>query len=184
MYALYQKQLQGSDNRYVFREQVSLFGCNSGYIPKLLKHSLDTVASEPCPWHLNVGDSMEAAGESGKTLIINLKPKNAKPNLSLYEVVDVWGYSNYGWTPIMFYLRGLLIDADPIAFDDKDFARTPEEVTDPIFSMMYLSGTILNGSIVGRWTPPGPSPTNSVLLWPKTFKYFAEEARAIMERTE
>ena len=80
-------------------------------------------------------------------------------------------------------LRGLFVDADSSAFNDKDFIRLPSEVDDPIFSMMYLAGTVLAGAMHGRWTPPGPSPTNSVLLWPDTFNYFAEKAREVMRRT-
>ena len=83
----------------------------------------------------------------------------------------------------MCYLRGLFVDADSSAFNDKDFIRLPSEVDDPIFSMMYLAGTVLAGAMHGRWTPPGPSPTNSVLLWPDTFNYFAEKAREVMRRT-
>ena len=50
-----------------------------------------------------------------------------------------------------------------------------------MFSMMYLRGTISGGSIKDRWTPPGPSPTNSVLLRPDTFEYFIREANKIMK---
>ena len=179
MYALYEKR---SGHRFLFKEQISLFGCNAGYIPKLLKAGLDGSASEPWPWHLNVETAMKKVGHSGETLIINLMP-NSKTNLSLYEVVDVWGYSAAGWTPVMLHLRGLFVDADPSRFDQRDFVRSPADIDDPIFSMMYLSGTLREGAIRGRWTPPGPSPTNSVLLWPDTFKYFADRAREIMRRS-
>ena len=64
----------------------------------------------------------------------------------------------------MFYLRGLFVDENPELFNDRDFARLSTEVDDPIFSMTYLSGTVKNGSIHGKWTSPGPSPTNSALL--------------------
>lgn len=183
MYALYEKQFQGLGHRYIFKKQVSLFGCNRGYIPRLLKICLKGEASEPLPWHINISKAMKDVGQLNDSLIINLKPNSSKPNLSLYEVVDVWGYSDYGWTPIMLYLRGLFVDADPNAIDDRDFLLMPKEVEGPIFSMMYLSGTVKGGSIQGRWTPPGPSPTNSVLLWPNTFNYFAEKAKEIIQTT-
>ena len=64
---------------------------------------------------------------------------------------------------------------------DQQRSEKEEEIEDPIFSMMYLSGTIIQGKITGRWTPPGPSPTNSVLLWPDTFQYFSSEAQKIIK---
>ncbi|MBU1320582.1 MAG: hypothetical protein KKH67_15495 [candidate division Zixibacteria bacterium] len=182
MYALYSKQQHNEGHRYRFKAQTSLFGCNSGYIPYLLRAGLIGSESEPLPWHINIEKAMADIGESETTLMMNLKPNSSKPNLSLYEVSDVWGYSSSGWTPIMFYLRGLFVDADPSALDDMDFVREPKDIEDPIFSMMYLNGTIQEGTISGGWTPPGPSSTNSVLLWPEAFKYFAQNAEEIIER--
>jgi hypothetical protein len=184
MYALYQKEKQGTGFRYVFKGKTHLFGCNSGYICRLLRSNLTAEVSEPYPWHINVEASLAGIGQAGHTLIINLKPNSTRPNLSFYEIVDVWGYSSYGWTPILFYLRGLFIDDDPNLFDEKDFSRSPEELDDPIFSMSYVSGTIMNGKIHDKWVPPGPSPTNSVLLWPHVFSYFAEKAKEVMDRME
>lgn len=114
-------------------------------------------------------------------LIINLKPKAKSPNLSLYEVVEVFGFSDSGWTAVLLYLRGLFVDEDPSKFDDRDFVRSPNETHDPIFSMTYLDGTIRDGQLKGKWTAPPPSATNSVLLWPAPFRYFARQAEAIMD---
>lgn len=182
MYALYEKEVDGNISRYCFKEQISLFGCNSGYIPWLLQKQLNETSTEPFPWHMNIEKALHSVDQPNQTLIINLKPNSKEPNLSLYEIIDTWGYSSSGWTPVMFYLRGLFIDEDPSKFDDRNFQRNSSEIEDPIFSMMYLRGTVSGGSIKDRWTPPGPSPTNSVLLWPDTFEYFAQEANKIMER--
>lgn len=182
MYALYRKTPDGSDgHRYQFVEQTSLFGCHSGWIPELLKHSLTTTVSEPIKWHISVESGLKDAEYPDCTLIIDLKPKSAEPNLSLYEVVEVWGHSSQGWTPIMLHLKGLFIDEDPNAFDRREFTRCSADVDDPIFSMMYLKGTIRDGKLVDKWTTPGPSSTNSVLVWPETLKYFADEASRLMD---
>lgn len=180
MYAIYEKISKEHAFRYRFKKKVSLFGCNSGYIPFMLKQILRQASTEPFPWHVNIESALESIGQSNQVLIINLKPNSSKPNLSLYELIDVWGYSSSGWTPVMFYMIGLFVDENPNLVDDKNFTRLMSEVEDPIFSMTYLSGTVINGRIQGRWTPPGPSPTNSVLLWPDTFQYFAKEAKKIM----
>ena len=182
MYALYEKASDGEAYRYRFGKQVSLFGCNSGYIPRLLAKTVDKAASEPLAWHLSVDDALRTVGQEDHALIIDLKPNSKEANLSLYEVVEVFGYSASGWTPVMLYLRGLFVDEDPSKFDAQAFVRATAEVDDPIFSMTYLKGTLRSGAIEGRWTPPGPSSTNSVLLWPDAFKYFAEQAQIIMGR--
>jgi hypothetical protein len=124
-------------------------------------------------------EAFQEAGYADHTLIIDLKPKNRETNLSLYEVAEVWGHSSNGWTPIMLRLRGLFIDEDPTAFNREDFTRCEADIDDPIFSMMYLQGTIREGSLLDKWTPPGPSPTNSVLLWPETLQYFSEVAATL-----
>jgi hypothetical protein len=183
VYALYQKHPTGGGHRYQFAERVHLFGCNNGYIPWLLSESLSEAASEPLRWHLCIGDALKAVDQEDSTLIINLKPNAKSPNLSLYEVIEVFGYSASGWTPVMLHLGGLFVDEDPSQFDEMDFGRVPGEVDDPIFSMMYLKGTVRGKELQGPWTTPGPSSTNSVLLWPSVFEYFSRAASAIIERT-
>jgi hypothetical protein len=182
MYTLYQKRAQGRGYRYQFAERVHLFGCNSGYIPWLVDETMPDAASEPLPWHLIIEAAMEKVDQPASALIINLKPNSKAPNLSLYEVIEVFGYSDSGWTPVMLYLRGLFVDEDPSGFDMNDFVRSPSQIDDPIFSMTYLSGTVRNGELKGKWTAPGPSSTNSVLLWPSAFAYFAGQANAIIKR--
>jgi hypothetical protein len=84
----------------------------------------------------------------------------------------------------MLHLRGLLVDENPTDFDELNFERDESDVIDPIFSMMYLNGTILQNRLSGRWTPPGPSSTNSVLLWPETLRYFCREALGVLAERE
>lgn len=180
MYALYDKTGDTGSARYRFLKKISLFGCNNGYVPRLLRQQLTADLSQPLSWHLNIESSLQAIGQDGQTFIIDLKPNSSAPNLSLYEVLNWWGYSDSGWTPILLHLRGLFIDENPGRSDRYDFTRNPEETDDPIFSMMYLRGTVTNGQLAGRWTPPGPSPTNSVLLWPKAFRYFQQQAQSLM----
>ena len=82
----------------------------------------------------------------------------------------------------MIHIRGLFIDGDPMLVDEQGFVKNTKDVEDPVFSMMYLSGTVRGGKIVGKWTPPGPSSTNSVLLWPDTLEYFSSEAKKVIEK--
>ena len=95
MYARYLRSGIGTDaTRYQFQERVSLFGCNSGFIPWLLSLKIPQGQAEPFRWHVNVLNDLECSSEyPNNTLIIDLKPKQNEANLSLYEVMDVWGYS-------------------------------------------------------------------------------------------
>ena len=80
----------------------------------------------------------------------------------------------------MMRLRGLFVDADPEQVNTEDFHYNLENADDPIFSVMYLGGSIKDGHLTGRWTPPGPSSTNGVLMWPETLQYFFGEAQRII----
>jgi hypothetical protein len=157
-----------------------LFGCRSGRIPQLLARSLPTGQNEPYRWHLNVPEALAEAGTPSGTVLIDLKPQQRQSNLSLYELLEVWGYSSSGWTPVMMRLRGLFVDADPRDVDPHDFSYDLGEADDPIFSVMYLAGGIADGKLTGRWTAPGPSSANGVLMWPEVMKYFTAEAGRVM----
>ncbi|HOV36974.1 MAG: hypothetical protein KBF95_07250 [Dysgonomonadaceae bacterium] len=180
MYALYKRtRLEKNATRYEFKKQISLFGCNNGFIPRLLGLKLPPGQGEPCKWHVDV------VGELGShpdypdcTLLIDLKPKQNKTNLSLYEVMDVWGYSDSGWTPILLRLNGLFIDEDPSLVNRNDFTRMDDDVDGPIYEFLYVDGSVLGGKIMGGWAPPPASPTNAALLWPETLNYFFQCIRS------
>ncbi|MBW2038780.1 MAG: hypothetical protein JRI46_04175 [Deltaproteobacteria bacterium] len=100
--------------------------------------------------------------------------------MSLYEVLDVWGYSSYGWTPILLHLSGLFVDEDPASVNRNDFTISDSEIDGPIYEVLYLDGSVENDEIVGTWNAPPASLTNAALLWPGTLKYFVQ---CIRERT-
>ena len=180
MYARYVRTPVGAGaTRYQFQEEVSLFGCNSGFIPWLLGLKIPSGQGEPFRWHVDVVHELGSNSEyPNNTLVIDLKPKQNKTNLSLYEVMDVWGYSDSGWSPILLRLTGLFVDQDPSSIDRNDFVRKDLEVDGPIFEFLYLDGSVDNGKIVGSWVPPPASPTNAALLWPDTLNYFIQCIRA------
>jgi hypothetical protein len=184
MYYLYSKRSEARRHRFTLKEETHLFGCNKGMIPHLLKISLASGAEEPLFWHINVGEMLARDGKKDCALIIDLKPKQRETNLSLYEVAEVWGASAKMWTPLMLHLRGLFVDENPRRFKRDDFVRTDDAIVEPIFSMMYVHGSISGGALVEKWLPPGASFTNSVLLWPDSMKYFAEKATEVMSRTK
>ena len=176
MYARYTRTpLAAGCARYQFEEQISLFGCNNGFITWLVRNKLPANPCEPYQWHVNVLNELGNMPKyRNNTLLIDLKPKQSKANTSLYEVLDVWGYSDCGWTPILLRLQGLLVDASPDEVDRNDFTRHDEDIDGPIYEFMYLAGSVANGKLVGKWSPPPMSPTNAALLWPKPLNYFVQ----------
>ncbi len=176
MYLRYKKTRIDAGTKYDCQEEgVSLFGCNNGFIPWLLQSKLKRGDSEPLKWHVDVvADLNRQDGYQDNTLVIDLKPKQNKTNISLYEVMDVWGYSEDEWTPVMLRLTGLFTDADPAMVNRQSFIRTNEEMDGPIYEFMYVDGTVIDGNIQGKWNPPPMSPTNAALLWPDTLNYFVQ----------
>jgi len=103
MYACYTRSRVEPDAiRYRFKEEVALFGCVQGFIPWLLKKKLSEPMTESCRWHLDIRACLAEHQEYvDGSLLIDLKPKQNRTNLSLYEVLDVWGFSSNGWMPIL-----------------------------------------------------------------------------------
>lgn len=180
-YALYEKMPDGEANqRYVFKDEISLFGCRNGWLIKMLKKK--NLTKEPFLWEVNVDEGLRnfEPPYPNHTIIIDLYPY-VTDKLSLYELVGVYGYSNHEWTPVMLHLRGLFVEEPlkPEFHEGNDFIRPSQLKDEPVFTMLYLKGSVQENKCVGTWTTPGPSSTNSVLLWPETFAYFVEKAKAI-----
>lgn len=180
MYALYERRPEGAQWRYRYQQDISLFGCRSGRIPQLLARSLPPGQNEPYRWHIDAQRALAETGTENGAIIIDLKPQQRRSNVSLYELLEVWGHSSYSWTPVMMRLRGLFVDADPGSINPRDFSYNIADADDPIFSVMYLAGGIVDGALTGRWTAPGPSSTNGVLMWPEVMRYFSAEADRVM----
>ena len=176
MYARYMRTQVGAHaTRYEFQERASLFGCNNGFIPWLLSLKIPRGQGEPFRWHVNVLGELGSNREYlNNSLVIDLKPKQNKTNLSLYEVMDVWGYSDSGWSPILLRLTGLFVDQDPSSVNRNKFVRKDSELDGPMYEFLYLDGSVGHGKLLGSWVPPPASPTNAALLWPATLNYFVQ----------
>lgn len=185
MYYVYEKLQSSRGFRYKYREDTRLAGCKMGKIPHLLEIHLDGSGSEPLRWHYILEEELARTHRwKDCALIIDLKPNDPERKLSLYEIVEAWGYSCRGWTPILLRLRGLFVDQSSAQIDPHDFVYEDSGGESPIFSMMYMRGTVKDGCLEGTWAFPRPSSTNSVLLWPETLNYFADEAAGVMRRLD
>ena len=172
MYYLYQRTNVGKNStRYQTKEkQVALFGRNEGFIPWLLAFKIPPEQSEPYSWHINVLSELDAQPETRSTsLVIDLSPN--RPTTNFYELLDVWGWSEDGWTPLLLRLNGLFVDDDPKIKQQPDFVRDAADIAGPIYEFVYVAGTVKNGKLDGRWMPPGP--LQAVVLWPEPLNYFS-----------
>lgn len=173
MYYLYTQSHEGNLLRLKRLSAISLAGRKSGIIIKYLTTQLSPQITEPWSWHITVEDLLNVLSLKGNTLVIDLKPNNNY--ISLYKIKNIWGYSSNGWTPLLFELEGILVENDAIKYDRNDFSIKAYDDDKPIFTVLYVSGTIINGEVIGKWIFPKPSATNSVLLWPEVLEFFAEK---------
>jgi hypothetical protein len=177
MYYLYSKSREGDEDHFIRKpKEDHLFGCRVGRIPLLLKDIMPQDVTEPYSWHLPFNQALIQKEQQGVSLVIDLRPK-VKETISLYELLDVWGYSDNKWTPIMLMLRALFIEEPSQGIDTSDFSIKASANPDRIYTFLHLDGTIIHGDIVGRWLPSSPSSTNSVLLWPNAMNYFIDCVR-------
>jgi len=170
----YFKSRIGPDtSSYELREDIHLFGCNIGLIPLLLRLKLPPAQGEPCTWHLDLLSDLAVHPKyASSALVIDLKPKQSKTTLHLYELLDIWGSSHGGWTAILLHLNALFVDEDPSFVNINSFIRKDTEIMGPIYEFLYINGSVQEGRLSGKWTPPQSSPTNAPLLWPDDLKYF------------
>jgi hypothetical protein len=182
MLYLYQKESDGKKVIYKQLEEHSLGGKDS-IVAKYLKATLNK-QSEPLKWCMPVLDLFaKVSSLRGNAVLIDLK-QNVKGNVSLYELQDVWGYSSDGWTRILLKLQGILIDDTSGKYNKKELSLPLPLDKRPIFTILHFGGTVKNGEIEGRWTPPPPTPYNSALLWPETTEYFASVMSKVVAEHE
>jgi len=75
MYAFYNKKIEAERSRFTFSKRISLFGCNVGLIPRLLREYILPDQGEPYPWHLSISKTLLESGYPNLTILIDLKPK-------------------------------------------------------------------------------------------------------------
>ena len=173
MYFLYQKETIGDTTAFQRSQQVSLAGSRSGIIVQYLREILNRSDTEPLEWHIPVDDIFRKLNLKGNSLVIDAKP-NSKKELSLFDVINIWGYSSHNWTPILLELKQILED-DINKYDRTNFTLENYNDDQSVFTFLYLHGSVKNGRITDTWVFPGPSPTNSVLLWPKALEFFTNK---------
>ncbi len=143
------------------------------------------VGSGKWKWHAREEDLLRGMGTEttrNSAVIIDLKPDAAR-NVSLYEIEDVWGFSNEDWTPLALRLRPLFVDhkhKNPDRFKRRFPMPSEKAIGDnggAIHEFLYASH---REGIDGPWRWGRNGVVNAALLWPDTFEYFVSSIRERM----
>ena len=174
-YFRYNRTQENGRCRYVHKGQEKLFG-RKGLVASALdvEGKIPNGQQPPWDWHVNIPKALREQNSIGNVFVIDLIPGGRERNeFTFYELLEVWGCSyEEGYSSALLRLRSLLGGRQDADFNDKNFTINCEDDGQPIFTFLYFRGSIRDGNLSGSWLPPGPAPTNSVLLWPKDFGYF------------
>jgi len=184
MYATFKKEMGQGRESFRAGEEELLFGRRAGWLPWLLQDEMDDTSPrqcEPYPWHVNIQTallrpSIRERYPNVESIVVDIKPK-AKDNFLVCELQDVYGYSDDGWTPLLWRMRqlpsvsklkrkggrGKYIESFDAPLDG-----------DSAYVFLYTRGSVEDGRISGDWMLPGPSAANGVLLLPDVMAYFIE----------
>jgi hypothetical protein len=177
LFSLYKLTKAPSGNQFTRLRETNFFGCNQGIVARHLRKTLTPEASEPYRWHFRMEEALRNLEPDAQSFVIELKPSQ-KNNASRFEVLQVWGYSENGWTPALLELRALLADEDSGEYPRDSFILPSERKLDRVYTFMYIRGSVRDGNLSDKWLPPGPGSTNSVLLWPEALEWFLDKITA------
>lgn len=196
---LYKKVQACKDREVVERYRKIAFGGNkNGVIYKYLtvrnvlneKNRIEPayhndLGAEPyIQWDASATEVIEAAGYSNSEqfrLIIDLKP-SVRNNVSLYEILHIWGITYKKWTPLLLKLRAIFTDeeVEENSIDkckSKFILGTNENTDAPVFDFIYLQG----GYETGSWNPARLGFYSGVLWWPEAASFFGEKMRKVLK---
>lgn len=117
-FMLYHISGESGHEQYKFERGIRLTG-KSGPLATLCR-SLNAEKRIPFKWHASSKKIIQQLGGSPAehAIVLDLKPR-ATSRVSLYRLLDVWGFSFSNWTPLALRLRALFADqkqANPFAF--------------------------------------------------------------------
>jgi hypothetical protein len=132
--------------QYTFDRGIRVAG-RSGPLA-MISRSANSEHRIPFEWHATSDEIIRLLGGSPSTqaIVIDLRPRVAG-NVSLYRLLDVWGFSYASWTPLAIRLRGLFSDrqeANPLAF--KNSFVDPGTDHSLVGEFLYVQGGVSKGT--------------------------------------
>ena len=107
---LYDVASTASGRTYQRSREIQLAG-RSGPLARLQAQS-NLAGDSPHKWHVTGSEIVTAipGAVAGQEIIVDLMP-NAKGTVSLYRLLDVWGYSEDSWTPVALRMQALFVES-------------------------------------------------------------------------
>jgi hypothetical protein len=169
-FLLYSTLPKGHCTEFSHRRQISIAG-SAGPLASI-QAKQNTEAKSPYFWHASVEGILDEISESvhENAIVIDLKPRN-KNSVSLFKLLDVWGFSYDDWTPLAVRLETLHAErpvSDPLVFK-KSFDDCGSNHAFAV-EFLYLRG----GVKTGTWNWGAVGRVNGALLWPDAFNHFAK----------
>jgi hypothetical protein len=167
---LYDVTTNNSARQFRQIEEVRIAGSNGPLA--LLQRQKNSGNAENHKWHATGREIVAAihSSQPGTDIVIDLKPLDTKA-VSLFRLLDVWGFSEKEWTPVSLHLEELFIDkpqGNPAEFKQ-------------LFNMNHQGGSVgeflylLGGTEKGTWNWGSVGQVNGALLWPDAFKYLTAD---------
>ena len=155
--------------QYKFARGIQLAG-QSGMLAKYSR-SLNPEKRIPLKWHATAKKLIQLLGGSPteQAIVLDLKP-GATSKVSLYRLLDVWGFSYANWTPLALRLRVLFAnrkEANPFTF--KNAFVDPGTEHSLVGEFLYLQGGVSEGT--WNWGKVGR--VNGALLWSDAFEFLS-----------
>jgi hypothetical protein len=170
-YIYARQQTGGNRTTYTHVRDAHLFGRDASDILRLLRLcGVPKGQGEPYRWNLRVRDAFAKEGHADWSFIIHLRPSSGQNEF--FELLEVFGDSDSGWTPALLRLRQVLDVSAQGASPPTEFPVDENAYPEPIYTVTHFRGTIVSGDLIGSWNVPGVSPTNSTFMWPDTLDYF------------
>ncbi|HEX4589124.1 MAG TPA: hypothetical protein VH120_04300 [Gemmataceae bacterium] len=176
-FMLYDVSGEPGKEQYAFVREVSLAG--RSHPLALHSRGANPQGHEPFGWHAAEGDLIRRldGATPDQAIIIDLKPRVAG-NVSLFRLLDVWGFSYSNWTPLALRLRTLFADhgaPNPHTFKD----RFVDPGTDHrlVGELLYVQG----GVSKGKWTWGQVGRVNGALLWREAFEFLVPALSQAMQ---
>ncbi len=168
-FMLYQLTGESGREQYKFVRALRLAG-QSGALGRLVR-TLNPEKRIPLKWHVTAKKLIQLLGGSptDQAIVFDRKP-GATGRVSLYRLLDVWGFSYANWTPLALRLRVLFADrkeANPFAF--KHAFIDPGTEHSLVGEFLYVQGGVSEGT--WNWGRGGRD--SGVLLWSDAFDFLS-----------
>jgi hypothetical protein len=168
-FMLYHITGESGREQYRFVRGIGLAG-RSGALANFSR-SLNPEKRIPFKWHATSKKLIQLLGGSPteQVIVLDLKPR-AAGKVSLYRLLDVWGFSYADWTPLALRLRVLFAnrkEANPFAF--KNSFVDPGTEHSLVGEFLYVQGGVSEGA--WNWGKVGS--VNGALLWSDAFEFLS-----------